>query len=73
MTDTTICLFCTLFEWIPGEPDWSDVTPGVETKIGCGRGIWEVDFLYMTTTAFRQAMITAKTCEHFVCVELGGG
>lgn len=73
-----LCWLCKNFELDPGEPDYSEVTPGSPSRMGCAAGHWFFGEYYgpygfrgaygfeVTSEAnFCQAMAMAETCQDF--------
>lgn len=64
------CLFCSKFRYYPGEPDYSELTPGSSVEIGCSivvRGDFLWEFHYMDSEdEFRANMTRAETCKQYV-------
>lgn len=64
-----LCLFCRHFVFEPGEPDWSDVTPGYAPDIRCGLGHWRLDMYRDDVSNYRRCQLIARTCPDFDWVE----
>lgn len=64
-----LCLFCKHFYFNPGELAYSDVTPGSNMSIGCGKGHWNEDSFYHEES-YRACQLKAQTCKDFNQIEL---
>lgn len=69
---TENCLFCQQYYFDPGEPGYSELTPGVDTSYGCKKEIWDDDSTDTEEDYFRN-MRTAETCEFFKPREKNNG
>lgn len=71
MTDEheRLCIFCHHFEFYPGEPGYSEYTPGADTVIRCRLGFWSTS-TYWDENDYRRGMLQAKTCQRFQWVPL---
>lgn len=63
-----LCLFCKHFYFDPGEPDYSDVTPGSDMSIGCRLGFWSEDSFW-DEDGYRECQLKARTCPKFEQIE----
>lgn len=57
-----ICWGCTYIYFINSSPDWSDMTPGSNFELSCGKGYWEFDSDVDGLTQFREKLQTAERC-----------
>ena len=64
-----LCLFCKNFYFDPGQPGYSDETPGSDMSIGCNVGYWDEDDIF-DEADYRQCQLKAQTCQDFNQVEL---
>ena len=65
-----ICLFCKNFKYEPGEPGYSDVTPGSDLEVGCYLGYWELDAWGGDgVTSYREHQLKAQSCPDFELVD----
>lgn len=58
------CVQCRHFSFDAGTPNWSDVTPGSNMSISCGRDRWRIT-TETTESAFRSHMETSRYCDVF--------
>lgn len=63
------CVLCKHFEFSAGYAALSDVTPGSEAVMGCGKGVKFPELAYMHEDDFRKAMLTAEACPKFEFAE----
>ncbi len=63
-----LCLFCTEFKWEEGCTGWSEMTPGWDARMECGKHVWKVDLIDLDTESFRALMLTAQACETYHCI-----
>jgi hypothetical protein len=59
------CIFCRFFYLNPGEPDYSEITPGESPSMGCSRGLWRLDPYEDTEVEYRQKIQMARSCDLF--------
>lgn len=59
-----LCWFCPHFEFYSGSPAYSEVTPGCEGSLLCGKGHWDGENIW-SNKQFGNAMLMAKTCKDF--------
>jgi hypothetical protein len=60
-----LCLLCEHWSFSPGDPGWSEVTPGWDATCECTRGHWALDMIQDNQDTFREKMQSATTCEEF--------
>lgn len=68
-----ICIFCKKFEFLNADGSYSDMTPGCEAEIRCGRGIWELDMFSDSEDEYRRKLLTAGSCNLYEQVVLPDG
>jgi hypothetical protein len=59
----TTCLLCKSFYFDPGEPAYSECTPGSDMSIGCMK-VWSLDG-DDTEDTYREKMLSAEWCEDY--------
>ena len=59
------CIFCKHWEFYPGHPDWSEVTPGDNWSSRCCKYVWRVGGYSITEEKFREILKTAEACEYY--------
>lgn len=60
-----LCLFCKEFHYEPGQPDWSEWTPGYTAIMRCRVGCFDIDLNDDTLAEYRRKILTAQNCAHF--------
>lgn len=63
--DDKLCLFCKKFLYEPGEPDWSEHTPGCDAVMRCRLGCFTIDLNEDSLAEYRRKILTAQNCAHF--------
>ena len=64
---TKLCIFCKNFVMDSGQPDWSEYIQGFDAEILCRERVWEVSYNSLETDSFRKLMLTAETCDKYIC------
>ena len=62
-TDRT-CLFCKHFEFDPGSPHYSELTPGIDSEFICHKGRWSMSN-WDNRSDFVDAIAKGLTCQDF--------
>lgn len=65
MLDKVNCLYCKYFYLLAGEYGYSEYTPGSDVRIGCDKGVWDLDNYMDTEVDFRRKMLTANECKYY--------
>lgn len=60
-----VCWFCDHIIFSAGSPCYSEVTPGTDFSLECGRGYWEFDQYGDSLDDFREQLETAQRCADF--------
>jgi hypothetical protein len=60
------CALCQHFGIIEGQRDWSDVTPGNDFEMTCGKDHWKFDPFNTSETEYAKMMLTATKCQDYV-------
>lgn len=60
------CILCKEMYFDLGEPDWSDVTLGVDWYSCCSKDHWRVSGCDVTWEDYRKNLLTAEKCPDFV-------
>jgi|GEM_PF-5732919 len=63
-----LCIFCQYFDLDMGEPGYSELTPGANANIGCGKDHWDMSN-YGDTREFRENIIRASICNDYYPVD----
>ena len=63
--DRRVCYECRHFYMSVGDVAYSEITPGYSWSMDCCKNVWEFDPYEDDQDAFRKALNTANTCEHF--------
>jgi hypothetical protein len=45
--------------------DYSEMTPGNELDISCGKGVWKFNPYTITTEGFEKMFTSAQTCRYY--------
>jgi hypothetical protein len=64
-----LCWWCKYFYYIQADGDWSDITPGQDFSISCGKGHRAFDAYESSREDFSKCITAARTCNDFVPVE----
>lgn len=59
------CVLCKHFYFDPGHEDYSDLTPGESTIIGCNKDHYRMEAFDTTEEKYRENMLKANTCSDF--------
>lgn len=60
------CVNCNKWCYNPGEPAWSDQTPGTEASFECSEGMFSFSGYDITTVIFQRTLFEDRECdEHF--------
>jgi len=62
-----LCIFCKNFVMESGSPGWSEYTPGWDAELRCSERVWKADYNSLDTDSYRKLMLTAKTCDKYIC------
>lgn len=65
MADRSCCVNCHHFNFWPGDPGYSEFTPGSDMTISCAVGVWRAD-CDTFEAEFRRLMRSSETCEKFL-------
>lgn len=59
------CIDCNHFSFSPGEPGYSELTPGWEASMSCSQCHWNVRLDNITEEEYRLTLHTAMICPDF--------
>ena len=59
-----ICWLCAFLEFEPGEPGYSELTPGADMVLRCGKGYWNANDCY-TQFELGRALALAERCARY--------
>ena len=60
-----VCWECEHIIFNTAERDWSDVTPGDDFRLSCGKSYWEFEQYKDDLPDFRRKLESAETCKDF--------
>ena len=63
-TKERLCLFCKHFNFNMGEPDYSEVSPGIDASFNCLKDHWSMSN-YGPKSEFIEHIESAKKCKDF--------
>jgi len=59
------CVFCKHWDFYPGHPGYSVVTPAENWESGCNKGLWLLSGHEVSRKDYREALKTAERCEYY--------
>lgn len=59
------CLDCKHWWWYPGEPEYSECTPGTDASMHCSKGHWRLGMFDDNRGDVRQKLKRAERCKDF--------
>ena len=59
-----LCWECPHIDFSPGSPGYSDMTPGYDMSLDCGKGYWKFD-PHGELTGLREGLTSAERCADF--------
>lgn len=63
-----LCVFCKHWDFNGGEPGYSEMTPGIDTSMGCRKGKYgrrfRLDDIY-SERGFREHIKQAESCDSY--------
>lgn len=62
---TRTCILCKHFEFISGEPGYSEFTPGSDAYINCHKGVFYENLNNIYIDGYRECMLKANSCAHY--------
>jgi hypothetical protein len=65
MATHKLCYACKHFEFDPGEPGYSEYTPGSDAHMSCGKDHWCLDNMGYGGKSLAEHLERAKTCKDF--------
>lgn len=65
-----LCVFCRHFYLSMGYGDLSEVTPGMDAEISCGKRRWRMED-YFVERDFRNFILLANTCPEYEYIPIG--
>lgn len=60
-----LCLFCKNFRLDPGDPGYSEYTPGWDFEMECRKGHWRFDQFKMNEEDYRKTLLKAIECKDY--------
>lgn len=63
-----LCWWCKHFYYTQGDSGYSELTPGYDMDMSCGKSKWKYDSCSTTLDEFRKNIESAKDCDKFVFI-----
>ena len=59
------CWFCPHFNYSSGDRGYSEMTPGYDFSMRCGKNLWEFDPYMTSQEEFGEYLMKANTCKFY--------
>lgn len=63
--ENRICWACKYVLYSPGERNYSELTPGWDASLECGKGYWKIDFNRDYLSSVREKLTSAIRCAEY--------
>lgn len=62
MKKVQCCILCKYFYFSPGSPGYSELTPGTDWVMYCGKNHWDMSG-YISEEEYRKNLLKAENCK----------